>query len=95
MLEIVVKEVRGTCPVHRTGDKMVIEGPRLVLDETDAVCVHALSTILHYVPALEKGVDPLSLGLAKEKGVAYMQCVDPGNPYTEGGTVIFECRKTA
>jgi hypothetical protein len=24
---------------------------------------------------------------------AYMQCVDPGEPYTKGGTVIFECRK--
>ncbi len=24
---------------------------------------------------------------------AYMQCVDPGSPYTDGGTVIFQCCK--
>ena len=24
---------------------------------------------------------------------ADMQCVDPGEPYTAGGTVIFECRR--
>jgi len=32
-----------------------------------------------------------NLGLSKEEGVAYMQCVDPGEPYTDGGTVIFRC----
>ncbi|GEM_PF-5498513 len=37
------------------------------------------------------GVDPIELGLSKEKDVAYIQCVDPGEPYTEGGTVIFKC----
>ncbi|MFQ6107350.1 MAG: TIGR04076 family protein [Thermoplasmata archaeon] len=95
MLEITVREIRGKCPVHKTDDRIVIDGPRLVLEETDAVCVHALSTILHYVPALEKGVDPVTLGLTKEKGSAYMQCVDPGEPYTKGGTVIFECRMTS
>jgi len=47
--------------------------------------------LLHYVVALRDGVDPRKLGLSKEKDVAYIQCVDPGEPYTEGGTVIFKC----
>ena len=93
MLEIKVREIRGRCPVYKVGDKIVIDDPSILLDKTDAVCVHALSTLLHYVVALEEGADPVKLGLSKDKGHAYLQCVDPGQPYTEGGTVIFECRR--
>ena len=93
MLEIRVCEIRGKCPVHRVGDRMVVDGPSIVPDKTDALCVHALSTLLHYVVALEEGADPIKLGLSKDKEYAYMQCVDPGTPYTEGGTVIFKCRR--
>jgi len=93
MLEIKVCEIRGKCPVYRVGDRMVIDGANILLDKTDAVCVHALSTLLHYVVALEEGADPVKLGLSKNKEHAYMQCVDPGAPYTEGGTVIFECHR--
>lgn len=91
MLEIQVCEIRGKCPVYQIGDKMVIDGPRIVLHRTDAVCVHALSSLLHYVIALDENVDPRKLGLSKETGSAYIQCVDPGEPYTSGGTVIFKC----
>ena len=93
MLEIEVCEVKGCCPVHKVGDKIVIDGPRIVLEKTDAVCTHALSSLLHYVVALDENVDPRKLGLSKEKGSAYIQCVDPGEPYTSGGTVVFKCRK--
>jgi len=95
MLVIDVCEVRGKCPVHKVGDKIVVDGARIVLEETDAICVHALSTLLHYVVALDEGADPVKLGLTKmeEKELAYMQCVDPGEPYTDGGTVVFKCRR--
>ena len=95
MLEIEVCEIRGKCPVHKVGDKIVIDDPRIVLEETDAVCVHALSSLLHYVLALEEGADPVKLGLSKpeDREHAYIQCVDPGEPYTKGGTVIFRCRR--
>ena len=65
MLEIQVCEVRGTCPVHKVGDKILIDGPKILLEETDALCVRALSTLLHYVVALEKEADPIKLGLTK------------------------------
>jgi len=93
MWEIKVCEIRGKCPVHKVGDKIVIDGPRIVLEQTDAVCVHALSSLLHYNIALDEGVDPRKLGLSKDEGSAYIQCVDPGEPYTKGGTVIFKCSK--
>ena len=93
MLEIEVCEVKGYCPVHKVGDKMVIDGAEIVLEKTDAVCVHALSSLLHYVVALDEKADPRKLGLSKDKEKAYIQCVDPGEPYTSGGTVIFKCRR--
>jgi uncharacterized repeat protein (TIGR04076 family) len=95
MLEIVVHEIRGKCPVHKVGDKIIIDDPRIVLESTDALCVHALSSLLHYVLILEAGADPVRLGLTKpdDREHAYIQCVDPGEPYTDGGTVIFKCRR--
>jgi len=93
MIEIEVCEIRGSCPVYKLGDRVVIEAARILLDRTDAVCIHALATLLHYVVALDGGADPIELGLSKNRAYAYMQCVDPGQPYTEGGTVIFKCRR--
>lgn len=93
MLEIRVCEIKGECPLYKVGDRMVIDGPKIVLEETDAVCVHALSSLLHYVVALDEGADPRKLGLSKDSENAYIQCVDPGQPYTHGGTVIFRCRR--
>lgn len=93
MLEIVVHEIKGKCPVHKVGDKIVIDGPKIVIDKSDALCTHALSSLLHYVVAFQEGADPVKLGLAKPgHKEAYIQCVDPGEPYTDGGTVIFRCR---
>lgn len=80
--------------MHEVGDKIVIDDPRIVLEKTDALCTHALSALLHYVVALERGADPIQLGLTKlgDQEHAYIQCVDPGKPYTQGGTVIFRIR---
>jgi uncharacterized repeat protein (TIGR04076 family) len=97
MLEIEVCEVRGKCPVYKVGDKIVVDDPVIVLDKTDALCTHALSSLLHYVLALELGADPVELGLSKpdDREHAYIQCLDPGAPYTHGGTVVFKIRRIA
>lgn len=95
MLEIVVHQIRGRCPVYKVGDRMLIDDPRILVNKTDAICTHALSSLLHYVLVLEEGVDSVKLGLSKpeDREHAYIQCVDPGKPYTDGGTVIFRCRR--
>jgi len=95
MLEIEVCQIKGKCPVHKVGDRIVIDDPKILLDKTDALCVHALSSLLHYVLALEEGANPVKLGLSKQEDRehAYIQCVNPGKPYTHGGTVIFRCRR--
>lgn len=91
MLVIEVVKIEGKCPVHKVGDKIVIDGPKIDLKRTDAVCIHALSSLLHYVVALREGADSEKLGLSKDGKYAYIQCLDPGEPYTDGGTVIFKC----
>jgi uncharacterized repeat protein (TIGR04076 family) len=95
MLEIEVVEVRGYCPVYKVGNKILLDDPKVVLEKTDALCTHALSSLLHYVLVLERGADPFELGLSKpdDRKSAYIQCVDPGPPYTQGGTVVFKIRK--
>ena len=91
MLEIEVIEVRGYCPVHKVGDKIVVADSEIVLEKTDALCTHALSSLLHYVLVLERGADPVELGLSnpQDKEHAYFQCIDPGEPYTQGGRILY------
>jgi len=93
-LVIKVKEIKGKCPVHKVGDKIIVEAPNIVTAETDALCVHALGSMLSMIIPLARGVSFKDLGLAhKEGNVGYVQCLDPGEPYTSGGTVIFEIRR--
>jgi len=84
-----VKEIRGKCAVFKGNERIVIERAEIG-DKSYKICIHALSSLLHYVIALREGADPVKLGLAKEGKVAYVQCVDLGEPYKIGGTVIFE-----
>ena len=84
-------EINGNCPVYNIGDKTVIEGPEINLKESDKVCIHALFSLGTFIVALREGINPQSLGLTKDdNNKAYYQCLDPGPPFTEGGTVIFE-----
>jgi len=93
-LIITVKEIRGKCPVFSLGDKMVFEEPEIVLEETDAVCVHSLGAMLTMLVALSRGASFKELGLAVREGeLGYLQCLDPGQPYTRGGTVVFEIKR--
>ena len=95
-LVITVKEIRGKCPVFKVGNTIVFEGPDIVPEKTNALCIHALGSMLSMVVALGRGISFKELGLAKEEGdVGYVQCLDPGPPYTPGGAVIFEIRREA
>ena len=95
MTEIIVHKIRGICPVYKVGDRIAIKNPNIIMAKTDALCTHALPTILHYAIILEYEWCPLRLGLTKEddQDHAYFQCLDPGEPYTNGGTVIFRVKK--
>ena len=93
-LVIRVKEIKGKCPVFKVGDKMVIESPKIVVDETSNLCVHALGCMLSMIVPLSHGISFKELGLAKdEEERGYIQCLDPGKPHTNGGTVLFEIKR--
>jgi len=95
-LVITVKEIRGRCPVFNVGDKIVVEEPKIALEKTDALCIHAFGSMLSMIVALSRGVSFKELGLAKEdENFGYVQCLDPGLPYTSGGTVVFEIKREA
>ena len=95
ILEITIHKIKGNCPVYKKGDKILIKNPEILINKTDALCTHALSNLLHYTTILQHNWCPVSLGLTTEKDRdhAYLQCVDPGKPYTNGGTVIFKCKQ--
>ncbi len=88
-----VVKIRGKCPVYKVGDRIYVKGPQIDLERSDAICIHALPSLLHYAIALREGIEPTKLGLAKKGRDAYIQCLDPGEPYTEGGTVLFKCHR--
>jgi len=95
-LVVTVKEIRGRCPVFNVRDRIVVEEPRIAPEKTSALCVHALGSMLSMIIALSRGFSFKELGLSKEEGdVGYVQCLDPGAPYTPGGTVIFEIKREA
>lgn len=79
MLEIVVHQIKGHCPVYKIGDKIIIDDPKIDLKKTDALCTHALSALLHYALILEYNWCSVKLGLTtpEDPEYAYMQCVDP------------------
>ena len=90
-LIVKVREIKGTCPVYRLGDSILIrEGYILDTKKSSTVCMHSLASLMPYYVALSKGVSPQTLGLSGGKGDrAYLQCLDPCE-VTGGGTVIFE-----
>ncbi len=84
---VVADRVVGSCSAKIVaGDKMVFEGANLNLAETTRVCPFALSTIYPIIFAARLGHDIAEFGL-KERVV---QCIDPGPPLSEGGTVFWK-----
>jgi uncharacterized repeat protein (TIGR04076 family) len=93
-LIVSVKEIRGNCPVFNVGDRIVVESPKIVVEKTDSICVHAFGCMLSMIVPLSHGIGFKKLGLATEEGEnGYFQCLDPGKPYTNGGTALFEIRR--
>jgi uncharacterized repeat protein (TIGR04076 family) len=94
-LIIEVEEIRGGCPVFKKGDRIVLRGGyNLDVGETGALCSHAMGSLLPFLQLLNRGVPPAELGLAKDGEDAFINCPDPGEPYTNGGTVTFRISRS-
>jgi len=53
--------------VYKVGDKIMIDDPKIVLEKTDALCTHALSSLLHYVLVLSGELTPSSWGCQSQR----------------------------
>jgi uncharacterized repeat protein (TIGR04076 family) len=86
-LVITAREVRGHCSAGiKVGDKIVLRGANVDLAESDKLCGFAFANIYPIVFAARLGKDLKDLGLTERM----VQCIDPGPPWSEGGTVLFE-----
>lgn len=92
-LVITVKEVRGKCPLYQVGDKVIIDKSYINTKKSKNICIHALSAMFTLLSAFVHGSSATELGIGAKADVGYLQCPDPGPPYTKGGTVIFVIRR--
>ncbi len=93
-VEVIVREVRGYCACnYRVGDRFVIEKFYIKPGQQVKICIHALSSMLTLLSKFLSGISARELGIGELDDVGYLQCPDPGKPYTSGGTVVFELRR--
>jgi uncharacterized repeat protein (TIGR04076 family) len=90
-----VKSVSGRCPLYQVGDKIIIEDFYINSSESSNVCLHAFSALVDLLSAFLHGSSASEIGIGTVSDVGYLQCPDPGPPYTKGGTVLFELRREA
>jgi uncharacterized repeat protein (TIGR04076 family) len=90
-----VEKIRGNCPIYKTGGKIVInkfyKKPKYSLN----VCIHAFAAMTTLLSAVLYGTSALELGMGSEEDVDYLQCPDPGPPYTKGETFLFKLKRGA
>ena len=97
MYEVVVEvvEVRGRCAAdYKQGDKFTIKGFYIEPEkENSRICIHALTAMISLLSPFMHGVSAKLLGIGDKEDEGYLQCPDPGKPYTCGGTVIFKVKR--
>ena len=90
-----VAEVRGYCAAgYKPGDKFIIKGFYIDPKECNSkICIHALTAMISLLSPFTHGVSAKLLGIGDNDDEGYLQCPDPGKPYTCGGTVIFKIKR--
>lgn len=75
---LTVKETRGDrpCGYYKVGDKITFHGAEIVKDESDRLCLFALSTVFPYITALSRETPKEDWINRKET----LQCPDDGRP---------------
>jgi uncharacterized repeat protein (TIGR04076 family) len=85
---ITAKEIKGKCAAGiKVGDKIVMRGSTISLEESDKICGFCFATIFPAIHAIRLGNEMKDQGLAG----GIVTCIDPGPPENkEGGRVAFE-----
>ena len=93
-VRVVVEKIIGNCAAgYNPGDYFEVELFYIRPRQNVKVCLHALSAMLTLLMPFLKGIPADKLGIGKEADIGYIQCPDPGSPYTCGGTVIFRLER--
>jgi uncharacterized repeat protein (TIGR04076 family) len=72
--KVIAEAKDSRCPFVKVGDRMVVEGTMIDLDQTTSVCTVALSAIQYSLFMMGKANDPVEYGRSE---VYELQCPDP------------------
>jgi len=72
--KVTARAKESKCPHVKEGDKIVIEGTMVNLQETDSLCAVALGAIQYSLFMMGKAKDPRDFG---RQDVYTLQCPDP------------------
>ena len=78
---------------YKVGDYFEVESFFIKPNQKVKMYLHAFNSMLTLLMPFLKGVHADQLGIGSEKDIGYVQCPDPGKPYTCGGTVIFRLER--
>ncbi len=93
-VRVTVVDVKGYCAAgYKPGDSFIVEDYYIPPGQKVRICLHALNSMLTLLMPFLKGVSARKLGIGPTDNVAYLQCPDPGKPYTDGGTVVFKLER--
>jgi len=90
----VIAEVRGMCVAnYRPGEVLTIKGFYIDPKECSTrMCINALMGIAGLLSPFIHGVSAKLPGIG-HKGEEYVQCLDPGKPYTCRGTRVLRVKR--
>ena len=71
---ILIAEDISDCPTFSKGERSTIDYPRIILEETDKVCLTALDQCHPYLLALSRGVAFATLGIGEKVGTLRCCC---------------------
>jgi uncharacterized repeat protein (TIGR04076 family) len=72
--KVIAEAKDSRCPFVKVGDRMVVEGTMIDLDQTTSLCTVALSAIQYSLFMMGKAHDPVDYGRSE---VYELQCPDP------------------
>lgn len=91
---ITVDRLDGICPLYQPGQKVSeLYWWYFDKDKSMNLCAHAIASMLTAIVPFSRGISAEEMGFGKKNDVAYVQCPDPGEPYTCGCTVVFRLER--
>ena len=80
MAKIQTVEIIGKYPIRRVRERILIDDPKVMIDETGSLCTDTIFFLLCYTKVLEKDVAAVELSLSSfdYKGTIRLFCLQVG-----------------